>query len=444
VDGALLYLWPWLDRKLPADAKMPFDHETVISRYETNWNAQFKAFFSQKAQAIRQARVARLAALFRDPKLPEPFRALPPRDVADFNWLTFSPYSPGRQTFVEDSEAAGGMAAAFVEDKEKPDEHKKPLTFGVTGGATITLKPEDVPQDGKYHVFKIGRTNVKKGTTAWAHASRRMGVNVDRLVVADAKDPKVNDWDVFISLKVRGPDYVKGSTEAGGLWLDRVLLVRPPKDEKADAAELRRQAVEAKTAARRAAGPPQVRLPRSPRGADGDPLKVAWDTAVPGGEWCTLLGYPTARKVDVRFAHDGKYLYLRLTEEVDPARLTNDPGIWAGDDWELFFAPQRGTKPYRQIGINPKGDHVELAYGEASGKWDSGVKVISETAGNSWTVSLAFPLSRLLPGGVSPGQTVYANILRGADGGRGDTLAWSPNFESNFHSLDRLGEIILE
>jgi hypothetical protein len=215
-----------------------------------------------------------LAALFRDPKLPEEFRKLPSREVADFNWLTFSPYAPGRQSFVEDAEAAGGMAAAFVDDKEKPDVHKTPLTFGVMGGPTVTLQPEDVPQDGKYHLFEVGRVNVKKGTTVWAHASRSMGVNVDRVVVADATEPKVNDWDVHISLKVKGPDYVKGSTDANGIWLDRVLLVKPPANRRADANELRRQVDEAKMAARRAAAPPQVQVRPAPKGAAGDPL--AW------------------------------------------------------------------------------------------------------------------------------------------------------------------------
>ena len=224
VDGALLYLWPWLDRRLAADQAMPFDHEAVIRRYETNGRAQLKAFFSEKAQAVREPKIAGLAALLRDPKLPEPFRRLPARDVADFNWLTFSPYTPGRQDIVADAEAAGGMAAALAADGD--DAHKQPLTFGITGGPTLTLPPEEVPQDGKYHVFKIGPTRVKKGTTAWAHASRRMGVNVDRLVVPEAQDPTVNDWEAYISLKVKGPAYVKGSTDGNGLWMDRVILVR--------------------------------------------------------------------------------------------------------------------------------------------------------------------------------------------------------------------------
>ena len=40
---------------------------------------------------------------------------------------------------------------------------------------------------------------------------------------------RLTDWDVYISLKVKGPAYIKGSTDRDGLWMDRVLLVRPPK-----------------------------------------------------------------------------------------------------------------------------------------------------------------------------------------------------------------------
>ena len=114
VDGALLYLWPWLDRRLAADAEMPFDHETVIRRYETNWRAQFKAFFSEKAQAVREARIA---AIGRAVPGPETARAIPetaaPR-CGRFQLAHVLALLPGRQDFVADAEAAGGMAAAFV------------------------------------------------------------------------------------------------------------------------------------------------------------------------------------------------------------------------------------------------------------------------------------------------------------------------------------------
>ena len=185
---------------------------------------------------------------------------------------------------------------------------------------------------------------------------------------------------------------------------------------------------------------PKVQVPQGPKGAAGDPLKVDWDKSVKAGEWGTLMGLAASRKVDARLAQDGEYLYLRLTEELDTKALRNDPGIFEGDDWEILFAAKRGEQPYRQIGINPKGGHVELAYCESSSKWASGVTVISETGTNSWTVSLAFPLDRLLSGGVKPGQSVYANILRGGN----DPLVWSPTFENSFRELERLGEIVLE
>jgi len=223
VDIALLYLWPWLEKKLPREAGMPFDHEIVIRRYETNSRAQAKTFFSEQARALREPRIARMAALFRELQLPEQFRTLPARDVADFNRLTFTPYAP-EQTFVDDKEAAGEMAVCLGENDEV---HKKPLSLGATGAATVTLKPEEIPQDGRYHLHKIGRINVKQGTTVWAGEGGRLGVTVERLFVPDAQDAKINDWDAYASLKAKGPAYIKGSTEPNGIWLDRVLLVKP-------------------------------------------------------------------------------------------------------------------------------------------------------------------------------------------------------------------------
>jgi hypothetical protein len=195
---------------------------------------------------------------------------------------------------------------------------------------------------------------------------------------------------------------------------------------------------------RRAAPPPTVRVKQSPKGAAGDPLKVDWSKATSGGEWWMTIGYPAARKAEARFAQDGEYLYIRLSEDANPEPLANDPGVWSGDHWELFFTAERGTKSCRQIGITPAGKHLGLAHGESSGTWESGVKVISETGVNSWKVSLAFPLVRLLPGGVKPGQTIYINMFRGYGGIGCDALAWSPTFENNFLSPDRMGEIILE
>jgi len=246
LDGALLFLWPWMERTLSPGQSMPFDHETVVARYEREWRSfvkgRYSRIYSHAPNCLNEdgKLLSRMAGLFRDPQLPGAFRDLPRRDVADFNWLTFSDIRP-RQKFVPDDEAAGGMTATFTiraeEGGDRPaaeTHYQKPLAFGVTGGPTITLKPEDVPQDVRYHLHKIGRIRVKPGTMVWALEGQRLGVNVDRVYRSGAEDPSANDWNAYISLKAQGPAYVTGSTQPNGVWMDRVLLVKPQKDERLD------------------------------------------------------------------------------------------------------------------------------------------------------------------------------------------------------------------
>ena len=453
LDGALLFLWPWLDRRLAPKEAMPFDHAALLRRYDEYWREHEKEYYSmfyskESTQYSKEGRLReKVLSLLRDPKLPGQFRSLPPREVADFNWLTFSPFSPSAQTFVDDKEAAGEMAAKFtsvpgaIQAAEKvaaplgggDEVLARPLCFGVTGGVSITLKPEEIPQDGKYHLHKIGWINVKKGTTVWALEGKRLGVNVDRLFIPDAKDPAANDWVAYVSLKLKGPSYVKGAVGSNEALMDRVLLVRPQPGEQPDAAEsLRRETQKRQDALR-----PDVLVPRRERGAAGDPLKVDWDKAVGAGKFHALKEAPTSRQIDARLAQDGDYLYVRLSEKTDAKRLVVDPQVFGGDDWELLFAARR-EKPYRQIGVNPKGKSAELAYGE--GGWESGAKVVSEVGDGCWSVFLAFPLARLLPGGVRPGQAVFANILRGGK----EPLVWSPIFTDGFHEPGRFGSVVLE
>jgi hypothetical protein len=154
-----------------------------------------------------------------------------------------------------------------------------------------------------------------------------------------------------------------------------------------------------------------------------------------------LQGTATERALDVRLAHDGRFLYVRLRETLDPRTLVSHPEVWSGDDdWELLFAPERGANPYYQFGVNPDGKHLTLAYGVPSRRWESGARVVSKTDDDSWTVGLAFPLERLVPGGTKPGRTIYANLLRGGN----EPLAWSPTYSHSFHTLQRMGEIVLE
>jgi len=453
LDGALLYLWPWLERELPEGDGMPFDRGGLIARFERGWRALVKSRYSriyshQKLALNKDGKLLdRMVGLFRDPQLPQQFRDLPPRDVADFNWLTFSHIRP-RQKFVPDDEAVGGMTATFTEksriekaekggnqaDVAAEEQHRKALTLGVTGGPTITLRPDQIPQDGKYHLHRIGRIRVKPGAMVWALEGKLLGVNVDRIFEPGSEDPAANDWNAYISLRLQGPAYVRGSTRPNGAWMDRVLLVRPQPGEEVDEA-YKRQLTEER---RRAALRPKVTAPLLASNAGGDPTRLDWSKAADAGGWWTLKGKRTDRKVSARFAHDGKWLYVRLVESMDPAKLVTDVGVWRGDDWELLISPERGVKPYRQIAVNPAGKFLELAYGEPA--WKSGANVASDTTGSAWTVGFAFPLARLLPGGAKHGQTFYMNILRGGK----ENLVWSPTFGDKFQALECFGEIVLE
>ena len=74
-------------------------------------------------------------------------------------------------------------------------------------------------------------------------------------------------------------------------------------------------------------------------------------------------------------------------------------------------------------------------------KWVSGARVVSDTKlPDCWTVYMALPLAKLLPGGVRPGQTVYINVLRSTRMKK--VLAWIPTF-AGFHASSRFGEVTL-
>ncbi len=469
VDGALLYLWPWLERRLPPSGTLPFDREAVIRRYGEGWDNYerhwYSTYYTRGESHSRNAdgkRREHLLALLRGPALPEAFRSRPRGDVADFNALTFSNFSP-RQKLVPDPDAVcglvaepTGLSAILAAEEGAPAEGEAPdkaplqtLTFGATGGPTVTLAPADIPQDGKFHLHPLGRVQVRPtlhpqpgsggmttpGTVIWALEPRKLGVCVDRVYEPDAEGPDANVWNAYLSLKVDGPAYVKGSTATNGVWLERVLLVRPQPGEAPSEAELRQREEEAARAARR----PRIDVPRLAADAGGDPGRVAWEQAATAGPWSTLAGDEAARAIRARFARDATHLYVELHDPVAPGELVDDAGIFAGDDWELLVSEKRGGAPHRQLAVNPSGQLAGLAYGEAGAGWDSGAVATSVAGPDGWTVRLALPLDRLTPGGAAPGPALFVNLMR--NGPKQKPFVWSPTFGTGFHVLEQLGEL---
>ncbi len=174
---------------------------------------------------------------------------------------------------------------------------------------------------------------------------------------------------------------------------------------------------------------------------DGNPRKVNWAAAGVLGNWRTLRGDATPRRVEARVAHDGKYLYLKLEELTDTSKLAiEDDNIWHEDEWEVFFSRQR-ARPYRQIGVNVRGVHQDLEHDAGMVKWDSGSQVFSDaTAPDRWVVHISVPLDKLLPGGAKPGETIYMNVFRATH--MQNTLGWVPTY-GGFHEPTRMGQVVL-
>ncbi|MBU0611421.1 MAG: DUF4838 domain-containing protein, partial [Armatimonadetes bacterium] len=191
----------------------------------------------------------------------------------------------------------------------------------------------------------------------------------------------------------------------------------------------------------RLAPPPTVTVPKA-AGAAGDAARVDWQQAAELKGWGGLSGDPADRKLNTWAAHDGQVLYVRLEDHVKPRSLVSGPSVHDGDDFELFFAPARNTW-YRQLCVAPNGKLFEQAWKTDNAEWHSGAAVKSDTSQpDRWTVLLALPLGKLLPG-LKSGGKFYANFYRHAPGGP-ELLAWTPPYEAGFHTTGRLAEFVLQ
>ena len=71
------------------------------------------------------------------------------------------------------------------------------------------------------------------------------------------------------------------------------------------------------------------------------------------------------------------------------------------------------------------------------------VRAVIVTAADHWTLYLRFPLADVAPGGVRPGETLYANIIRSfMIKPYQVAAAWNPTIGS-YCEPSRLGKIVL-
>ncbi len=137
-------------------------------------------------------------------------------------------------TLSDDPEAAGGKCLRIDRwmkyDGERKLEtlHTPALYLGIQDRshkrslADKRLKKEEIPADEKYHFLLVGKTHLKGNIIVWAHHTWYIQIPLSSFF--DSDDPE-KEFELWISLKLEGPAYVKGSRRENAFSVDRLILV---------------------------------------------------------------------------------------------------------------------------------------------------------------------------------------------------------------------------
>jgi|GEM_PF-3136578 len=231
-DAALLNLNRLFRDNLPAGGNPPCDLAMLFARYETNSYSQENLFYNSDAYGRNLGKLkkeslkldAEKARFLGNPlKLPAEFKD---KEVEDI-WIASATLSR-RVTIVDDPDSPTGKAGLLPDDGKKEAYHKLPFSMGIycraeqTSAINKDIPLEDIPQDGKFHLYALGKHTLEPTTIFWAHWTWLISIFIDTAYLPAGN----NEWEVYASIKLVGQPYQKDSQEPGKVLVDRVLLVR--------------------------------------------------------------------------------------------------------------------------------------------------------------------------------------------------------------------------
>ncbi len=163
--------------------------------------------------------------------LPDELEKTPDSDLRYLAWPQFFIDLNGKR--VKDPDSTMPWAMAW--QPEGQGKFKLPLGIGVYDRRAKTntgFSVQDATQDEKYHWRKLGRVEVRGDSIIWV-LDWQVGFSLkDFYTAADGMEESPNIYDLWLSMKFQGPGYVKDSIRPNGFYMDRALLVRPPRDGK--------------------------------------------------------------------------------------------------------------------------------------------------------------------------------------------------------------------
>ena len=221
---SLLENWDILEKQ---SSPLPFARTKLIEQLKLAV-ADVLSAYPEKIRTKMQATFAAKLNLTTNPlPLPEEFAKLPKDRVIDLFGEAITGY--GMSPFVTDPDSPTGFG--FRLPKDAFDLHGTDPKFGIYDPTTKahgpSLRVDDMPQDGKYHWYKLGRyTLANSSAFIYGHTSWFIAIKIGKSYDQAAGDAH-NAYDIHVSAKFTGPAYIKDSKDSeNGFWVDRVILVR--------------------------------------------------------------------------------------------------------------------------------------------------------------------------------------------------------------------------
>ena len=220
VDNALLCLG---ERK-----GVKVDKKQLINRLQRNMKAYIRKYGDELRNAGWEKFTSELISYYAcPPPLPEQFEN---KKVFDFHSSKLKEVKSIVEK-VEDKDSVVGTALRLSDlagrKKNDPTFHRTPLVFSLRDMAgkktLLRYRVKNIPQDGKYHLYRIGKSKLTANSQLILHWSwwlnQSSPSNVFDPIEANAR------YEIWVSVKFTGKPYVKGSNEPGAIWLDRILFV---------------------------------------------------------------------------------------------------------------------------------------------------------------------------------------------------------------------------
>ncbi len=230
IDNALLNTYTKYMDNPPSGKLIAKTYQALYDRNEANYIAQGTYFFTQaynnkNAYKVFQndIKLNRLVTYGDKESLPEELRT---RKTIVFPW---SAIRTCNGSFAADDPDAYGGRTTVLDKRKGNDYYRIPHEMAVHASdlqkktlCRFALEAKDIPQDEKYHLYHLGRANITPRTLVWIHWTWLLQCNISSAYVPDGD----NEWDVYVSIKLTGEPYVKGSKTETGLYCDRVIMAK--------------------------------------------------------------------------------------------------------------------------------------------------------------------------------------------------------------------------